>query len=55
MRTVAVYCGAREGADPAFAHALADGFIAAPGGLGMLDELFEELTWTQLGLQDKPQ
>jgi uncharacterized protein (TIGR00730 family) len=33
---------------------LSDGFIALPGGLGTLDELFEMLTWTQLGIQRKP-
>ena len=33
---------------------LADGFIALPGGLGTLDETFEVLTWSQLGLHDKP-
>ncbi len=33
---------------------LADGFIAMPGGLGTLEELFEMLTWSQLGIHSKP-
>jgi uncharacterized protein (TIGR00730 family) len=33
---------------------LADGFIALPGGIGTLEELFEVLTWLQLGLHSKP-
>jgi uncharacterized protein (TIGR00730 family) len=33
---------------------LADGFIALPGGIGTLEELFEVYTWTLLGLHSKP-
>ena len=33
---------------------LSDAFIALPGGFGTIDELFEMVTWTQLGLQRKP-
>ena len=34
--------------------ALADAFVALPGGFGTLDEMFEMLTWRQLGIGDKP-
>jgi len=33
---------------------LSDGFIALPGGMGTLEELFEMLTWSQLGIHSKP-
>ncbi|MGZ3616740.1 MAG: LOG family protein [Ktedonobacteraceae bacterium] len=33
---------------------LSDGFIALPGGFGTFDELFEIITWAQLGLHNKP-
>jgi uncharacterized protein (TIGR00730 family) len=33
---------------------LADAFVALPGGLGTFDELFEVLTWAQLGFHNKP-
>ncbi|MBA2778225.1 TIGR00730 family Rossman fold protein [Billgrantia kenyensis] len=32
----------------------ADAFIALPGGIGTLEELFEAWTWQYLGLHDKP-
>ena len=34
--------------------ALADAFVALPGGLGTLEEIAEVLTWAQLGLHGKP-
>jgi uncharacterized protein (TIGR00730 family) len=33
---------------------LSEGFVALPGGVGTLEELVEQLTWTQLGHHDKP-
>jgi uncharacterized protein (TIGR00730 family) len=34
--------------------ALAQGFIALPGGIGTMEELFEVLSWAQLGIHNKP-
>lgn len=33
---------------------LADAFVALPGGLGTFEELFEALSWSQLGIHRKP-
>jgi len=33
---------------------LSDGFVAMPGGIGTLEELFEVFTWAQLGVHHKP-
>ncbi len=33
---------------------LADGFIALPGGAGTMEEIFEQWTWLQLSIHDKP-
>ena len=33
---------------------LSDAFVALPGGIGTFEEAFEAMTWTQLGVHDKP-
>lgn len=33
---------------------LSDAFLALPGGIGTFEEVFETMTWTQLGVHDKP-
>lgn len=38
----------------AMMYRMSDAFIALPGGFGTLDELFESLTWSQLGIHEKP-
>ncbi len=35
-------------------HELSDGFVVLPGGLGTMEELFEVMTWVQLGIQNAP-
>ncbi len=35
-------------------HELSNGFMTLPGGFGTLEELFEIITWSQLGLHQKP-
>jgi uncharacterized protein (TIGR00730 family) len=35
-------------------YALAEGYMALPGGFGTFDELFETITWGQIGIHEKP-
>ena len=60
---VAALCGAGAneveldywaGVSSTLMYELSDGFVALPGGLGTLEELFEITTWSQLGLHAKP-
>ena len=47
-------CGRSMHERKALMAELSDGFIAMPGGIGTMEELFEVLSWAQLGLHDKP-
>jgi uncharacterized protein (TIGR00730 family) len=38
----------------ALMHVRADAILAIPGSIGTLDELFESMTWRELGIHDKP-
>lgn len=38
----------------AYMEQISDAFVAIPGGFGTLDELFEIVTWSQLGFHNKP-
>ncbi len=38
----------------ALMHSMSDAIVALPGSIGTLDELFESLTWRELGIHDKP-
>ena len=38
----------------ALMHARSDAVLALPGGIGTMDELFEMMTWRELGIHDKP-